>query len=216
MNTQEKRPAVNWKDPSLWAVVLGNIISIVLAYYQQWPLGQLLWVYWAQSVIIGVTNVIRIRSLKAFSTEGMRMNNRPVPETDKAKREIANFFVLHYGGFHLLYALFIWQKLPLTDVDLTLMVGLLIGASGFAGSHAYSLRHNLSRDFRDKKPNLGTLMFYPYLRIIPMHLTIIFAANIDSLGLMIFMGLKTLADAGMHIIEHYMFQAPDRDHILKD
>ena len=45
------------------------------------------------------------------------------------------------------------------------------------------------------KPNLGKLMFLPYLRIIPMHLTIIFGIMGDStFSIVFFVALKTVAD----------------------
>ena len=45
------------------------------------------------------------------------------------------------------------------------------------------------------KPNLGTLMFLPYLRILPMHLTIIFGMiGGSTFSILFFMSLKTAAD----------------------
>src|SRR5262245_18553123 len=57
-------------DISLWTLVLGNLFSIYVALVQRWPLGEILWIYWAQSVIIGISNYIRMMSLKDFTTEG--------------------------------------------------------------------------------------------------------------------------------------------------
>jgi len=51
-------------------------------------------------------------------------------------------------------------------------------------------------------------MFFPYIRIVPMHLTIIFAGNAIEQGstitglMVLFLLLKTAADAIMHWIEH--------------
>jgi hypothetical protein len=44
-------------------------------------------------------------------------------------------------------------------------------------------------------------MFYPYARIIPMHLTISFG-SLSGDALPLFLVLKTFADATMHIVEH--------------
>ena len=65
-------------------------------------------------------------------------------------------------------------------------------------------KHNLEKD-SERVPNIGTVMFFPYLRIIPMHLTIIFGgmfAKESTIVLLIFLGLKTFADVLMHVIEH--------------
>ena len=47
---------------------------------------------------------------------------------------------------------------------------------------------------------------YPYLRIIPMHLTIIIGSSVAAVALPLFIGLKTLSDAGMHAVEHALFR----------
>lgn len=217
MDGKTESPYMRLNDPSLWGVIAGNIISIYLAIKYDWPLHQIMWVYWAQSVIIGVMNVIRMLSLKEFSTENLRQNGQRVPETQAAKRGIAGFFALHYGMFHFVYAIFLWQEQPLNALSMNEVMLMMLGVSAFVGSHSFSLMHNMQSDFREAKPNLGTLMFYPYLRIIPMHLAIIFGGMIESLGLLIFMGLKTLADAGTHMVEHYLFQKPDHtSSVLKD
>jgi hypothetical protein len=49
-------------------------------------------------------------------------------------------------------------------------------------------------------------MFYPYLRIIPMHFTIIFGSMLPQGMLPLFVLLKTGADAGMHLVEHWLFR----------
>lgn len=198
-------------DPSLWGVVLGNGFASVLAITQGWTLGEVLWIYWGQSVIIGLVNFYRMISLKAFSTEGLTSNGRPVPETHAAKYQMAFFFLVHYGFFHAIYVVFLWEKMPLDRLEPAAALWLLLCILGFAGVHGFSFWHNLGRDFQQKKPNLGTIMFYPYLRIIPMHLTIIFGGLWGQGTLLLFMGLKTLADAGMHSVEHALFRHSEND-----
>lgn len=47
-------------------------------------------------------------------------------------------------------------------------------------------------------------MFTPYLRIVPMHLTIIFGGLFvhTGAGLLLFGTLKTAADVAIHVVEH--------------
>ena len=194
-------------DVSLWIIILGNLISIVMAIHQNWDINHILWVYWSQSVIIGAVNVYRILSLKEFTTDGMTQNGKAVPETKSAKTGIAVFFAIHYGFFHFVYSIFLWQEMPLSEIPAYELSLLLLVIFGFFSSHGFSYKYNVGKDFKHKKPNLGTIMFYPYLRIIPMHLIIIFGATIGSTSaLIIFMLLKTFADAGMHIVEHHLFR----------
>jgi hypothetical protein len=71
----------------------------------------------------------------------------------------------------------------------------------------YSYRYNRDVD-RQGTPNIGTLMFVPYLRIVPMHLTIVFGISRahSTIGLLFFGGLKTAADMAMHYVEHARLQ----------
>jgi hypothetical protein len=57
-------------------------------------------------------------------------------------------------------------------------------------------------------PNIGTLMFLPYARIIPMHLTIVLALPLGGGALWFFVLLKTAADVIMHKVEHRLLQKP--------
>lgn len=202
-------PAFNLRDPSLWAIILGNFFSIAMAFFQEWPLYQTLWVYWSQSVIIGIINFYRIINLEKFTTKGLTINDKAVPETTAGKIQIASFFALHYGFFHFIYALFLWTELPLINIPTKDIIFTALCICGFIGSHSYSFRYNANLDFKDKSPHLGTLMFYPYMRIIPMHLIIIFGASMGQAALIVFMILKTVADAGMHVVEHRLFQKQD-------
>ena len=196
------------RDISLLAILFGNLLSAVMAFIYDWSLGEVMWIYWGQSVTVGVTNYIRIMSLKEFSTEGFTSNGSPVPENEAGKRSTATFFAFHYGAFHAAYAVFLWQEMPLDMIQQGTAAMMIVCLSAFVFSHSFSLSQNMTKDFKDKKPNLGTLMFYPYMRILPMHLTIIFG-SMSGLGMVIFMGLKTLADLGMHMVEHHLFQKPD-------
>lgn len=73
----------------------------------------------------------------------------------------------------------------------------------FAVNHLWSYRYNRDLD-RQGTPNIGTLMFTPYLRIVPMHMTIIFGGLFvhAGAGLLLFGTLKTAADVAMHVAEH--------------
>src|SRR5207249_7928091 len=93
-------------DPSgVLAVVATNLVAIAIAWWQHWPLVTLLWPYWMQSVIIGWYSRQRILALREFSLEGTSGFDHGSPEA--TKRRTARFFTLHYGVFHLIYALFL-------------------------------------------------------------------------------------------------------------
>jgi len=195
------------EDGSVWALVLTNLAVLALALYFGWSLAEMVAVYWTQSVIIGLSYFIRILSLERFSTENFKMNDRAVDPTPATKRQVALFFLAHFGIFHLVYAGFVWSGEFGQPPPLNREFWLFVAA--FAVNHYYSFRYHRERDSKGT-PNIGTLMFTPYVRVLPMHFIIIFGAflPVENLGLLIFGLLKTIADAVMHQIEHQKLQMP--------
>ena len=108
--------------------------------------------------------------------------------------------MVHFGAFHAAYLVFLAVEgagAALASLGFWLCIGL------FAANHVWSYRYNLELDRRGT-PNIGTLMFTPYVRVVPMHLMIVLGALLmDSVaGLLLFGTLKTIADVAFHVIEH--------------
>lgn len=177
-------------------LILANIITLIAALVFQWEVAWLLWPFWIQSVIIGIYARKRMLDLAQFSTDGFTSNDQPVPENEQGKRSTANFFVLHYGGFHLGYLVFLLAEhrvSGLWNMSILLACGVsfvLSQRTTYAVQHAADLRG---------KPNLGKLMFMPYVRILPMHLGIIFGSGLGggAFMLVLFTALKTLSDIAL-------------------
>lgn len=193
-------------DASVWSLVAANVFAAGVAWWAQMSLRELMLVYWLQSVIIGLSFFLRMLSLRDFSTEGSNMNGRPVPETAEGKRKVAGFFALHYGFFHFIYLMFLsFDGERGGSLGAPWALGLC--ALAFLANHAYSLVHNVAADRRGR-PNLGTMMFLPYARIVPMHLTIIIGGLLhgSAAAWWMFTGLKTFADVLMHALEHHVLR----------
>jgi hypothetical protein len=195
------RAGLLYSDRSLTFLLITNLATVVLAVLQQWTITDLLWVYWGQSVVIGYYNVHRIVDLDRFSTDGFIRSIRPVEPTCETQRCTAICFALHYGLFHLVYGVFllttfrIHPGFPVT--------GILLCILAFWLTHRYSYRFNRERD--RAVPNISSLMFFPYVRIIPMNLVILLGSSIagdDPVALVLLLMLKTGADLAMHVIGH--------------
>lgn len=204
-------------DPSVWLLLASNLLTIYFAATGGISLITVLWIYWFQSVVIGIFNFIRILELKDYSTEDVRFGGQQPEPSPGFKIAMAFFFAFHYGFFHLGYFIFMIIGLPMAtmlaqfngadiDPELVATTGpwvVLIAAGAFFVNHLFSYLYNRKKE--SKKQKIGTVMTYPYLRIIPMHLIIVFGLYTSG-GLLIFLTLKTIADIVMHIIEHRAFR----------
>jgi hypothetical protein len=178
-------------------VLLGaNLGVIAAAYFGDWSLATILVSYLVQSIVIGLFQAKKMAGLKVFSTAGVKMNDHAVDPTPQTRREMVLFFLAHYGIFHIVY------------MAIVLSWGapdwVAVAASGalFFANHLYSYFAN--RPAPKEPPNIGTMMFTPYVRILPMHAFIMLGAFTAGgrHGIVVFMVLKTLADEAMHMIEH--------------
>lgn len=200
-NNQPKRNLLG--DPSLWFLLLSNLAAIFFATKENWNLSTVMWVYWFQSITIGFFNFIRILQLTEFSTEGFKINGQPAQPTQGTKIFTAFFFLFHYGFFHFGYLMFLltgtFTKAYGNSSNFIELKYIFLTALLFFINHLFSYVYNRPKD--TKKQNIGSLMFYPYVRIIPMHLTIIFGSAFGG-ALPLFLVLKTFADGIMHVVEH--------------
>ena len=216
-------------DRALWGILLTNLATLGVALWQDWSVLQLMWPFWIQSLVIGWYARRRMLKLTAFSTEGMRINNRAVEATPETRQRVAGFFALHYGLFHLVYLFFLLALTLTSDAqgfievtnestgaksmvhighvhpfDFLIFAALTVG---FVRSHGASHREHVEADLANS-PKIGTLMMLPYARIIPMHLTIVLAIPLGGNAMWFFVLLKTAADLIMHRVEHRLLQRP--------
>ena len=80
------------------------------------------------------------------------------------------FFLVHYGIFHAAYAVFI-----LIAAAAPYWPDVIASGTAFFANHLFSYFMNRNRAGK-RIPNIGSMMFFPYIRIIPMHVFIVFGA----------------------------------------
>lgn len=174
-----------YRDRSLWYLLLANVVVAMLALALRQSLASLLLVYWIQSTEIGVMNVIRMF------------------QQGKGCARLLNpgFFVVHYGMFHLAYFHLIlsdplYEGFVLGSLDIIFIV---VSSTFFLGTHLFSYFYNRSDESR--KQSWTTLMFLPYLRMIPMTVVIVIGA-VTGAGVVFWLGFKIAADMIAHIKQH--------------
>lgn len=185
----------NSTKKSTYALLASNLAIIVLTVLSDINLITLMWIYWCQSVIIGI---------------------QTVPELFKNGVGLGfillMFFTVHYGGFHAGYAFFLYSfsngvvEVNINGVPTAVDYGsvdvqlVLFGALLFAVNHFYSyMVHGAGRS-----SNAVVAMFKPYLRIFPMHIAVIFSIYFvgSRVGVLMFEVLKTIGDLIGHKLTH--------------
>lgn len=210
-------PPGRHRDAGFFAILLGNALTLAIALWQRWSMFDLLWPFFFQSLVIGWYARRRLLLAPMLTVGNLRINGRRVTDPEQARRFFRWFFVAHYGLFHLVYAVFLLVMTARAAHDGTESAAggphwplyLLLGAA-FWWAHRLSHREHVARDTHRPR-SASLLMLMPYLRILPMHITIIAMAEQHGgrhdVGIvLLFMGLKTVADLGAHLIEHRLLR----------
>jgi hypothetical protein len=188
------------QDSGFWLLLFFNLYSIKLYFNNPASINSLYFIFWLQSTVIGIFNFIGIlaftnRVKKSFTVNNSK-ENKPV--------YAAFFFLVHYGIFHFVYLIFI-----LADVaDLKHVSFVQLKFIFWALIVTYTIQF-----INDKKRNktqpvdIGTMFFFPYLRIIPMHIAILIPKFTQLEAPLVFLFFKIVADIMMYIIyQRLMFK----------
>lgn len=189
-------------DVSAIFLLLSNGLIIYFAIVEEWNIMDVMWIYWAQSLMIGFFNFLHILDLKDYSTEGYELLFKI-----SMKVQMALFFLFHWGLLHivfLVFLLYIWAVTPSLSPP---MLALCIIV--FLITHAAAYWVNRHRDV-NRKPNIGDVVFHPYARVLPMWVILapgIYYSEGSFTTLVVFLALKTIADMIMHVRDPVI--APD-------
>ncbi len=209
-------------DVPVLALLAANVIPLFGVVFLGWDAFNIVMLYWAENVVIGFFNVLKI----AFAPV-------PHPAGHLGKLFLIPFFVVHYGGFtavHGFFVLVLFHKgegPPMGGANwpcCLVFIQMLFNVIGYMysvippqvrmavlalfASHGVSFVQNylLKREYATAKPN--ELMSGPYGRVVVMHVAIIaggfLTAAVGSPAslLAVLVALKTILDVSLHNREH--------------
>ena len=189
-------------SPSSLVLIVANLIPVAGSVFLGWSLSDVMVLYWAESAVIGLFNIIKIIIIGRW-----------------AALFAAPFFVGHFGGFMAVHFLFIYtifvkqfQTGNAGDVELAevalLFTSLWPALAALFISHAFSFFSNFlgRREYLGKTVN--NQMSEPYSRIIFMQVVLIFGGGLTmALGspvpvLLIMIVVKIVFDVKAHLKQH--------------
>jgi hypothetical protein len=203
-------PAIGWGSPSALVLLAANLVPLYGVLFLGWSAFSLLVLFWAENVIIGVLNALRM--LLANPAEGTLWG---------AKLFMVPFFCVHYGAFTMGHGIFVFALFggkeyegltkgfwP-TDAAAHAIVanGLVLPLAVLAASHLFSFGWNYLWRGEFRSADLAKLMTQPYARIVVLHLTIILGGFVAmTLGsplwaLLLLLTLKIGIDLAAHLKE---------------
>ena len=188
-----------FNNPSILFLLAGNIYCIW--YYENHPdaFATVVWIYWFQSITIGIFNFLDLLTVKNYDAASYKINIKSVKADSKGCA--AWFFLFHFGFFHIVYCIFLLVDFGISSVNkMVLLLGI---AAFFLESTINFIRQKQIE--RTVKVNLGTMFFLPYLRIIPMHLMILLPVFFGWKPSLLFLGLKMGADILSFFLYHHIY-----------
>lgn len=196
--------------PSSIVLVLANLVPLAGVFLLDWQVLDILILYWAENVIIGILNVLRMAVTGA-----------------RDKWFLMPFFAVHYGIFcfgHLMAIIGIFDPPGGSDAVWQLFFGtaatevvhspLWIAVGAIAISHLFSFFGNFIAGGEYRRTSPSALMGRPYGRIVVLHVAVLFgAALIQWLGnpvvmLLVLIAAKTVLDLKLHASEREIFSRP--------
>jgi hypothetical protein len=203
---------IDWRQPSVIALVLANLVPVFGVLFLDWEVFPLMFLFWSENVIIGGFNVLK-----------MLANNPTSPVRWIGKVFMIPFFCVHYGMFTYIHGVLViaffggamrgahgfpnaagfWQVMQQNQLGWAIL-GLVV-------SHGISFITNYIGKGEYQRVGLQQLMSQPYGRIMVMHFAILFggfvimALHSPVAGLLLLVVLKTAFDLGSHVGERKKF-----------
>ncbi len=165
-------------------------------------MATIIFLYWAQSVLIGVVNFLDMLTLPNIKPEIAAVSALPEKDTLGGKGCMAFFFLFHYGAFHIGYLVFMLIKIDgKIDFDFV-KIGLAILSCNLVADF---IRKKVQQQNHKQDINVGKIFIRPYIRIIPMHFMIILPEFLKVSNFTVFIILKIVMDLLMHFVtsNHY-------------
>lgn len=201
---------LDFKDPIIWTLLISNLVTIVFALAERWNVGNVLIVFWIQCVFIGIFNLLRMLNVsnKAIEDISVQDPNKPANPNNAMMTKVVFiiFFVMFYwaflggllGGIISLY--FVKKLTGEIHAGSIAIVALL-----FLANHTYS--YFKSRE-KDKEASISILLFYPFLRVIPMQAITYAYLAFPQAALAVFLIAKTFVDLKSYHWERLQYEKP--------
>ncbi len=199
-----------WLTSSAIVLIAANLVPLAGAVLFKWTVFEIIVLFWAENVLIGVLNVLRMLIAAGGDAVNWLLKVFLIP-----------FFVFHYGMFTFVHGIFVFMLFGGEELESAsfpdeiglllnsvLALGLVIPLTALFMSHAFSFIWNYVGKDEYLNTDVKLLMVRPYGRVFLLHVTIIiggfFLLSMVSpmAGLILLILLKVGFDLRAHHKEH--------------
>jgi hypothetical protein len=183
-------------DPAFLAIIAMNVYLVITYYRDPNSIHAIILFFWIQNVLIGLFHF-----LDMLTVQHTREGSFPIGNSGKnAKGCSALFFLVHYSAFQVGYLIFVVMHIDMKQVNWHYVyISFWLLLAGMFMQFIINKRREEGIEM-----NITSMIFLPYLRIIPMHLMIFVPALLHLSSYLVFLLLKAGCDAGMYIISNRM------------
>ena len=175
------------------SLILANLYPIYGVYFLGWGVPKIILLYFIETVLIAFYFVLKIYYLQLKNI---------ITTFSKADLYFFIFFFLFWFGATFVFLNFLFLKNVYSYVSFSGILLMLV-------SHGISFYSNFVKNLEYEKNSIGGLLIkIIFLRILPMHLLIIFLASIlmdlvlGPVIISLLIVVKTAIDLFFHILEH--------------
>ncbi len=195
-------------DRGAWYLVAVNLFAAGTALYAGMAIGDLLLVYWAHSVLIGIGTLVRILRLRDFSVKGKSGWSEASPEERSAeKRQSAAHFALFYLIFSIACLAAIFMSMSPTAMEKS-PIAFYACVAVFALQYGWDLVQSMRADAAGR-PDLDDPLLLPGVTLATLFIVCMItgpamkggAGPAGLLGLALLTFYKTCADVTVHCVE---------------
>lgn len=189
---------------ALIGILGANSLPIFGVIFLGWNVSDLMFMYWWESVVVGIFTLCKI-SKNEFPIDASRRMLLWGKEKPLSRSNYLQMFSLHYGLFTAIHGLIVWV---LFLRDWTWSSGVLVSMLVLGMTHGLSFVSNYLYKGEYLRVSLDQLMWAPYARVLVMQMTVLCVGMIVSVGGSTMVGLlvlsvcKLIADLAGHLFEH--------------
>ena len=205
----ESVPVITWwRSPTALAIIASNLVPVFGVLFLGWDLFSIMFLYWAENVIIGLFNLARLL-----------LASPNVPAMWIAKIFLIPFFCVHYGMFCLVHGIFVIALFgggmkpmggfpnPAHFIGIISERQLWFGVAAIFVSHGFAFLRNYVLKGEYQTAGVDKLMARPYGRIVLLHVTLLLGAfltmalHAPTAALVLLVGLKIFLDVRVYLRE---------------